>query len=214
MSQTSYSRPEDVTVVTGQTYTTTSKPTYAQVQEMISRADSMIDDFCNHNWITNAQVDEYHDADGRGIIQLDHKAILAVTKVEWWDGQAWQVGVEGKNTNADSAQHYEVYSKAGTIKLYSLRAQGLKVFRVNYTYGYASIPTKVKNLSAAICALQVLCQLSDISLAGWQLGDTRVEYPSKGDIVGKYGVQIKQVTDHIEALKWSIGVKPMQSGTG
>jgi hypothetical protein len=210
MSTTSYSIPADVTPLVNITFTDSSKPTITQVREYIARADDFINTFTGGNWITNSAVDEYYDGDGRGVIVLKHRPVLAVTKVEWWNGNEWCLGVQGKNTDHTADEYYEIYADKGLIRWYRLRALGMHMFRVNYTHGYASIPTGVKALSATLAAINVLCFLSGVAVNNWILGDTQVKYPDKG----KYATQIAMLDRDREALLWEVGTKSMLSGTG
>src|SRR5215467_2072486 len=96
-----YSSATDVGNVLNTTFSTTTTPTAAVVQDIIARGDSYIDSVSGHNWLTNQVVDEYHDAIGSGpragTVVTKFRPVLSIQKFEWWNGGIlyWYPGQQG-----------------------------------------------------------------------------------------------------------------------
>jgi hypothetical protein len=209
-----YSLASDVGAMLNMSFTDTSKPTAGQVAVYIAQADNFIDKFSGHDWLQHTATQEYYDGVGygprAGIIMLKNPPVLAVSLVEFWDGTQWQTGVEGKQSLTPTKECYEVYLDDGKIQFYKLRLDGMKVYRVTYTYGYASLPTFVQDLSATLTALAVIAFLSGPVMASYFLGDLRVQYPSEGP----YGLQWKFLTEKATRLMLQLSVRRPLVATG
>ncbi len=175
-----YSTPADVTTILNQTWDTSGQPTTAQVTDMILRADDNIDQFSGHNWLQTTLTNEYYDGIGygprKGMILLKNSPVTVITTVQYYDGAAWQTAQEGKPNDFPSQQTYETYLDQGKIIFYRLSIDGPKRYRVTYTYGYATVPNFIRDLSATLAALDVLGFKAD-TFAEYHIGDLRVWYP-------------------------------------
>lgn len=205
---TPYSTPEDVGALLGMTFSSTSNPTYDTVLDFITRSDAWIDSFCGHNWRLNTVENEYHDGVGygprAGMIMLKHHPVISVDKVEYWDGRQWRDDTyEGKPSEYPDKQAYEVYYDRGEIRFYKLRLNGLKVYRVSYTWGYTSVPIFVRDLSATMAALAVIAYLSGPALQSYVIGDLRAEYPPEGP----YGLQWKRLMERAQRLMFQLSAR-------
>jgi len=203
-----YSTYHDVGSLLGVTFTTTSNPTSDMVIEFISRSDSFIDSFCGHDWRLHEDTVEYHDGIGygprAGTIILKHHPVVSIKKVEYWDGKQWRDDtVEGKQSEYPEKQTYEFYEETGEIHFYKLRSTGRKVYRVTYTWGYQSVPTYVKDLSATLAALAVIAYLSGPQLQSYQIGDLRADYPKDGP----YGLQWKMLQERAQRLMFQLSAR-------
>jgi hypothetical protein len=202
-----YCQLTDVTALLNRTFDDASTPSRSQVTDFIGRADSFIDTFCGHDWQSHASTLEYYDGTGygprAGLIVLKNTPVLSLSKVEYYDGQTWQTCVQGKPNDYPTQQTYEFYQDEAKIKFYKLRLDAPQIYRVTYTYGYSSVPTYVKDLSATLTGLAVVAFLSGPALASYFVGDLRVQYPADG----AYGLQWKFLADRANRLMWQLSTR-------
>lgn len=156
-----YSTPADVDRILNTTTTTTTVPTTSQVQDIIVRGDSWIDEVTGHNWRTN-NTTELYDAIGTGpragTIILRNKPVLSVDVVEYWDGgsKTWIAGIQGFPEEAPDKQTYYSYLPEGKVVWHKLRLDQRQRYRVRYTWGYQSTPDFIRDLSGSIAAREVV----------------------------------------------------------
>src|SRR5713101_3594613 len=175
-----YSTSIDVSNILNITFTSSTVPTTAQVTDLILRGDSYVDRVSGHNWYQNSAQETY-DAIGTGqragTIILRNRPVLSVTEVDWWYGGAlfWMPGFQGfpEQTvgllvgppgSQQQPQSYLVYYPEGKIVWNTLRLDSRLRYRVTYTWGYASVPDFVRDLSSCIAARDI------VLLWGSQLG--------------------------------------------
>ena len=156
-----YSTPADISkALLNITFTTTTVPTTDQVTDQIIRADAYIDQASGHNWKTQQWV-EQHDAIGTGLrsgtIIPRNRPIITVDKLEYWDGtSAWVEGKQGFPSDFPDKQTYYVYLPEGKIVWHKLRLDQRLRYRITYTWGYATVPEFVRDLSSSIAARDIL----------------------------------------------------------
>ena len=179
-----YCTANDVSNVLNVSFTSTSIPTLTQVNDLIVRATSYVDQVSSHKWTTQT-VTEYYDAIGSGpragAIILRNRPLLSVTEAAWWYGgiQAWMPGLQGyseetvgvlqgpsttldnfqKTVPADNLQQpqsYLVYYPEGKIVWNTMRLDSRLRYRVIYTYGYLTPPDFIRDLTSIVVAMDVL----------------------------------------------------------
>jgi len=210
-----YSTYSDVGKLLGMTFTSSSNPTNDTVASFITDADAFIDSFCGHDWNLHNDTVEYYDGIGygprAGLIMLNHHPVISISQVEYWDGTQWKNDtVEGKPNEYPTMQTYEFYAERGEIRFYKLRLDGLKRYRVTYTWGYTTVPTYVKDLSASLAALAVIAYLSGPQLQSYHVGDLRAEYPQDGP----YGLQWKMLQERAQRLMFQLSARRPLTSVG
>src|SRR4029077_837668 len=89
-----YCTAADVQQILNLTFNTASVPTITQLNDLIVRATSFVNQISSHSW-GSQQVVETYDATGSGqragTVILRNRPVLSVDKAEWWYGgtQAW-----------------------------------------------------------------------------------------------------------------------------
>jgi hypothetical protein len=210
-----YSTYTDVGKLLNMTFTSTSNPSNDTVASFITDADAFIDSFCGHDWLLHENEVEYHDGIGygprAGLIILRRHPVVSISKVEYWDGQQWRNDtVQGKPNEYPTMQTYEFYPERGEIRFYKLRLNGMNVYRVTYTWGYTSVPTYVKDLSATLAALAVIAYLSGPQLQSYRVGDLWAEYPKDGP----YGLQWKMLQERAQRLMFQLSTRRPLASVG
>ncbi len=158
---TAYSSPGDVSNVLNLTFTTTTVPSIAQVQDLIIRSDSFINQVSGHNWKSN-QTTEQYDAIGTGqragTIVLRNRPLISVQEVDYWDHglQQWVAGFNGFAEQSPNLQAYYVYQPEGKIVWQKLRLDERLRYKVTYTWGYTTPPDFIRDLSSTMTARDIL----------------------------------------------------------
>ncbi len=158
---TAYSSPGDVSNVLNLTFTTTTIPTIAQVQDLIIRSDSFINQVSGHNWKSN-QTTEQYDAIGTGqragTIVLRNRPLISVQETDYWDHglQQWVAGFNGFAEQSPNLQAYYVYQPEGKIVWQKLRLDERLRYKVTYTWGYTTPPDFIRDLSSTMTARDIL----------------------------------------------------------
>ncbi len=167
-----YSSATDVGNVLNTTFSTTTTPTTAQVQDIIARGDSYIDSVSGHNWLTNQVVDEYHDAISggprSGTVILNFRPVISIQKFEWWNGGQlyWYPGQQGfpdettgklvgPSNQLQQPESFYAYLPEGKLVWHKVRLDGRLMYRVSYTWGYSSVPDFVRDLSMSLAGLEL-----------------------------------------------------------
>lgn len=174
----------DVGTILNIGFTDMTVPNVGQINDLITRATSYVNQLTNHAW-TSQTVTEYYDAIGSGpragMIVLRNRPLLSVTEAAWWYGgiQAWMPGLQGYSEetvgvlqgpstttdafqkavptdNLQQPQSYLVYYPEGKIVWNTLRLDSRLRYRVIYTYGYNIVPDYVRDLTSVIVAIDVL----------------------------------------------------------
>jgi hypothetical protein len=195
-------------------FTSTSQPSDSQAAAFIALSDAFINGYCGHDYYEYDGVIEYQDGVSLGIkagmILLQNSPVLTISKVEYYDGANWNTAVEGKPHDNPGFETYETYLSQGRIQFFSLAITGMKVYRVTYNYGYASVPTEISQLSAILTALKVLANLTGSTLQNYHTGDVGVAYPKDG----QYGVQWEKLMFEAKQLMMSLPTRRPRASTG
>ena len=208
-----YSQPVDVMRELGGCFqfSTTSKPSLDDALVLIAASDDFIDSFCGHDWYEHSVTEDY-DALGlpprTGQILLKRGPLLSVELVEWWNGHAWEPAAQGKPILVAPLQGYEVYLERAEIRFYRLALDGMKMYRVTYTYGYPVVPASVRRLSALLSALKVLATWTGGTLGSYSVGDVSVSYPKDG----KYGVQWEKLQSEANRIMYQLSLRNFGGG--
>jgi|TARA_R110000744_G_scaffold29982_4_gene71215 hypothetical protein len=106
-----YCSPTDVAnlLQLGEDFSTTTRPTRAYVEERIHVAQSYIDYMTRKSWRINYVVEEEYEFSIVGV-KLMHRDILAVSKLEVWNGGAYESKVQNREND------YFFLPDLGTIK--------------------------------------------------------------------------------------------------
>ena len=184
MVVSTYCTAADVTNILNLAFNASSNPTLTQVNDLIVRASSYVDQVSSHKWITQTST-EYYDAIGlgprAGMILLRNRPVLSVQEVAWWYGgiKAWMPGFEGyseettsitqgpstitdrfqttvPSDNLQQPQSYLVYYPEGKIVWNTQRLDSRLRYRVIYTWGYVTPPDFVRDLTSVIVAIDVM----------------------------------------------------------
>jgi hypothetical protein len=145
----------------GVTISAGSTPTSTTVEGWIAEGDDEINARTGRVWssttVTTASY-EYHDYDGGGIIRLHNKPVISVQSVGYneyplGETESWVALVEGK----DADSNYVLYKDEGLLYLHSnstgnTPSAGIQNVRITYTYGYSSVPARIKRLSTLLAA--------------------------------------------------------------
>ncbi len=156
-----YSSPADVSNILNLTFTTSTVPTIAQVQDLIIRSDAYINQVSGHNW-KSQQVVEQYDAIGTGpragTIVLRNRPVISVDEVSYWDGglQLFVAGASGFPEQSPNLQSYYAYLPEGKIVWHKLRLDQRLRYKVKYTWGYTVPPEFIRDLSSTMAARDVL----------------------------------------------------------
>jgi hypothetical protein len=193
------------------TFSDGSKPSLTDIQTFITASDDFINGFCGHDWWLHSTRESY-DGLGvpprSGVIFLGRGPVCQVDKVEWWNGHEWVMARQGKPLEVAPSQAYEVYLDRGEVRFYYLSLQGMKVYRVNYLYGYGVVPASIQRLSAILTALKVLASWTGGTLGSYSVGDIRVQYPKDG----KYGIQWANLMSEANRIMYQQSVRNFAGG--
>lgn len=151
------------------TFTASTTPTLAEVNDIIARVCDEIDQFTHHAWRNTTVTDEYYTAmewtpmiDGLGdwsdrsrIYMMHRKIHSPLTKLECFDGNAWvdfvASYIEGR------AKDFWIDYDRGIIHFanrYPLRRR--HAVKLSYIYGDNTIPADIKNAAVMLCCYQLL----------------------------------------------------------
>jgi len=174
-----YSTPIDVSRKFGLTddyFSSNSFPTFGQVQDIIVRKDSLINQWAGHDFLLH-QTTEYYDAIGvgrmGGVMLLRNTPVISVERVEYrQEGAdpnqraAWIPGVAGGSSEAAgvlvgptpqvNAEYYFVYPEQAKVRWGRLFFSFAQKYRVTYSYGFPSVPDWVRDLSAWLAGQECL----------------------------------------------------------
>ncbi len=179
-----YCTAQDVSNLLNISFNATSVPNTSQLNDLITRASSYVDQVSSHTWKSQT-VTEYYDALGSGpragTIILRNRPLLGVVEAAWWYGgiQAWMPGLQGyseetvsvqqgpstildnfqktvPSDNLQQPQSYLVYYPEGKIVWNTMRLNSRLRYRVIYTYGYTVPPDFIRDLTSVIVAIDLL----------------------------------------------------------
>ncbi len=184
MLVSTYCTATDISNVLNTTFTAGSVPSLSQVNDLIARATSYVDQVSSHKGTTQTTT-EYYDAIGSGpragTIILRNRPLIAVAEAAWWYGgiKAWMPGLQGFSEqtvnvqqgpstildqfqttipadNLQQPQSYLVYYPEGKIVWNTMRLDSRLRYRVIYTYGYLAPPDFIRDLTSVVVAIDIL----------------------------------------------------------
>ena len=172
-------------------FSTNTKPTKEEVEEMINESEDIIDTETMHGWreitVTNEthhlNYPSYHYRDG-STVKLIHRNIRTLSsgsgdKIEIWNGSDYvdylATKVEGRNKD------YWVNYEQGMIFIKAYPAYLPRTFgaRITYRYGETTVPNDIKRACVLLTAIQLL-QSEDRSVLLPE-GTNNISYDKKID---------------------------------
>lgn len=149
-------------------FTTTTKPTTSQVEEIINRMEDEIDHKTQMSFGRATTVtDEYYDIDysnyeiGTGVpVYLTARNIRTLTtasgdKLEVWDGSSWIDWLTTKTEGRD--EDYWIDGEMGILYLKTaVSLTKSSTLRLTYRYGLTSVPKDIENCCAMMVARELL----------------------------------------------------------
>lgn len=155
-----------------------TKPTKAQVEEFIMRAEDYIETDTLTSWRALTITDEYHDYFGvvsvplgtiwnvsrRGTphVKARHAPLQSFTsgthKIELWDGSSWvDLALEANSYTEGRGNDYWIDYNAGVIYFAAKRPViGRNVVKLTYAYGHAVVPLDIEEAATKLAAIDVL----------------------------------------------------------
>jgi hypothetical protein len=151
------------------TFTASTSPTLAEVNDIISSVCDEIDQFTHHAWRTTRVTDEYYNAaewtpmtDGIGdwsdrsrIYMMHRKVRNPMIKLECFDGNAF-VNFIGTYVEGRGSDYWLDYDR-GIVHFanrYPLRRR--HAVRMTYDFGDTIVPADIKNCAVMLCCYQLL----------------------------------------------------------
>lgn len=157
----------DVEALTQQTYSTTTKPTLAQVTQWVTDVSAEVEDWVGTKFASTTVTGEKHSGDGTVFLLLDNGSLITITSLVV-DGATLTLGTDYIIEDA----------VAGFIEFIGVipqaRVEGSTVGHenivVSYTYGNTTIPSYVKQFCAVRIALMAV---GAATMAGSSSGSTK-----------------------------------------
>jgi len=155
----------DVETLLEMTFGEDTKPTYAEVEDLILTMTSMIEAETGHAWREVQVIDEHHDVKwisrtswlGWGIeiqIKLQYRAIRALSKLEYWRESGW-VNLVATGTEGRSGDYY-THDPHGILFLRALLPSRPRLsVRVSYSYGETTVPGDIRLCCAKMVAREL-----------------------------------------------------------
>jgi len=161
--------------------------------DLISKNSAYVDHISGTSFQSNSTTEYINNYVPTDVIRVSNIPIIDVTGVYVNRGTEFSPEYE-------SVDFVIIDEKSGDIKLKEIISPGIKKVKVEYTYGYSTVPEIVKRLVVLLCVKDVLSIMLN-----------RKSYDDEGDIdLGslkvtnsfKYSLgQIKQLDEEIEKLK-------------
>lgn len=193
----------------GVTIDGSSTPTSTTVDSWIADAKAEIDERSGMTFESTAITSsdyEYHDYDGSGYIFTKNFPIISVESVEFETGgiggtaETWVAYTEGRTVNDE----FVVYKDLGAIKFHtsdtrSMPLAGFQNARLEYTYGYSSVPANVGRLATLLVAKRYLTTVAS-KTASEEGGSVTVGTISVSDPTNYANARLKQYDEEIKQL--------------
>jgi hypothetical protein len=208
-----YASVEDVGILLEMTFSQSTKPTTAEVEELLIQMTSMIEEETHHTWRDVQVVDEYHDAGtwvpGWGsfgwecMIKLRHRAVRQFSsvdgdKIEYWNGAVWTnilaTGVEGRNNDFWCDYNSGILYSRGRIPQ-SMNSS----WRVTYRYGETTVPGDLRMTCAKMAAKEIVRAENRVELL--VEGTTHMIW---GDKIKGWNEEIQNVLDRHKEHGWGL----------
>lgn len=148
-----------------ETFSTTTSPTFNQVEAIINRKEDRIDRKLMHGWREKTQTDLFLDAtfvETRNGVRFDlpNYSIKTLSsgsgdKLEVWDGSNYIDFLVSKTEGRD--EDYWLDTTLGVLWIRSeVRAAQRKPVRITYRYGESVVPGEIEDLCLYLTAIDVL----------------------------------------------------------
>ncbi len=114
------------------------------LQNLINWISSELEEIFHTKFGSAETITEYYNGENKPFLVLNKTGVVSVNSIEYHDGQNWV---------ALSSTEY-LFHPSGIVELIEHEAsidvfpEGHGRIRVNYTYGYTTVPLWVKNLAA------------------------------------------------------------------
>lgn len=138
-------------------------PTSTEVEEMIEDAESFLESYCRTAWRTKTVTDEKHSAPelyyrrySQGMyFQLRNRNIIAMTKIEIWEGDGYN-DLVATGTEGDGPQEGDWYimPEEGLLFIHNTYPSTFYEgsVKLTYTYGQSSIPNGIRRATTLLAA--------------------------------------------------------------
>lgn len=149
-------------------FTTSSKPTYAQVESFILEAQEIVDQATNHAWRERVVTEEFLDFDdipiydrGAGIrVPLKHRTIRSLSSgsgdtLEVWNGNSYENYLSSKTQGRDDDYWLDYRQGVLFLKRTSPHIKTKKI-NITYRYGESQVPKDIQKATALIVAKTLL----------------------------------------------------------
>lgn len=216
-----YCSVADVEAYLGETLTTSSTPTIAQVTDFIERAEKEIDDLVGTSYTTQTATNELHDFDqwsvfvkepqlaqvGRfdnwnipikNVFKVNNGPIISVTSIYVNQGTTqtpdWKLLTEGTD--------FIVYKDEATIAL--IRSDALPVedwqgIKLTYTYGHATVPLTIEKLCTLMAVKEAL-RVKQSSSSFQNMDDITIESISISKSTGQSVQLLRDIQSEIDKI--------------
>jgi len=195
----------------GMTLNSSSVPTSSTVEGWITEAESNINLVTGQVWsstVVGSSSPEYNDYDGSGSIFLRGFPIISIDKFEYesnginGETENWVELEEGRTSN----KQFIVYPDEAELQFHGTPRPlyGFQNTRVQYTYGYETVPTSITHLASKIVAKRVIESVTNGS-ASTEGGSLSVGTISISDPTN-FGInRLKNIQSEIDDLYRSVG---------
>jgi len=142
-----------------ESFSTSTLPTLETVERWIADTDTYINTLAGRNFESTlySEVIDYY---GEETIPLQHSPLISITDV-LYTSSALGTSAYALSNTADSLTDYNSYDNTGDLIIMNPATftEGRKSIQVNYTAGYAVIPSDIQMLSTKMVAQRVLNSL-------------------------------------------------------
>jgi len=202
----SYISPSDVEaeIRAENPFGASTTPTKSEVEQWIEEASDEVRDVADTEFGSETVTDELYHYYGTNKLAPRNTPLQSVSEVEYNQGDI-------KDTDWTTLTEDDEYTVLpNRSQIYFLQSfypkEGLKKFRLDYTYGRSSVPAKIQKLVTKMVALRVLDSLlaSDVENenagSDVQVGSIQVKKPADYGVVNykQLKEQIQQLRDEIK----------------
>lgn len=139
-------------------FSATSEPTASDVEDMIAEVEEAIDDAAGRTFNSSTTVsNEYHDYAGGTFLVVKNPGLLTVTSVEYSSdgGTTWST-ISASNYLVDTDYDLIRFKTNTVTGQYPSIPEGDRTIRISYTYGYSSVPYRIRRLATDMAKLEVI----------------------------------------------------------
>jgi len=202
----SYISPSDVEaeIRADNDFSASTTPTKSEVEQWIEEASDEVRDVADTEFGSQSVTDELYHYYGTDKLAPRNTPLQSVSEVEYNQGDIKDTDW----TTLTEDGEYTVLPNRSQIHFLQgfYPKQGLKKFRLDYTYGRSSVPSKIQKLVTKMVALRVLDSLlaSDVENenagSDVQVGSIQVKKPADYGVVNykQLKEQIQQLRDEIK----------------